>query len=227
MAMPAMTSANMTQTALTLQADAAHRQAIYKRLTRRNRLVAILRIGVPALGLLVLLLLIGQIYISSLTGRFGVGRIAVTREAVTVDTPQYSGVLDNGTTYRVWASSAQAAVTAANQIALSDAALTMTRPTGLVTQVNARQAMLDIGAETVKIEGVAVIAESTGTTGTVVDSLFDYASQSLVATGRVHVDYADGSTLDGVGMTYDVTTALWTFSHATVTLPSTPGSETP
>ena len=222
-----MTMAAARPPAMDLQQDALHRQAIYQRLGRRNRLVAILRVGVPALGVLVLVLLVGQIYLSSLTGRFGVGRIDVTPEAVTIQTPQYSGVLDDGTSYRVWASSARAAIGAADQIDLSEAALTMTRTNGLVTQVSARQAMLDSGAETVTIDGVAIIDESTGTTGTVMNSVFDYAAQTLVATGRVHIDHADGTVLDAVGMTYDVTNAVWTFSRASVTLPDTPGSETP
>lgn len=222
MAMPAPHAPSMD-----FQADAAHRQAIYQRLGRRNRLVAILRVGIPALGVLVLVLLVGQIYLSSLTGRFDIGRIAVSPEAVTIDTPQYSGVLDDGTTYRVWASSARAAIASADQIELTEAALTMNRASGLVTQVSAREALLDSGAETVTIAGVAVIAESSGTTGTVMDSVFDYAAQTLVATGRVHIDHADGTVLDAVGMTYDVTNAVWTFSRASVTLPATPGSETP
>ncbi|MGV8831479.1 MAG: hypothetical protein ACOH2N_05840 [Devosia sp.] len=212
---------------MNLQADAVQRQTIYQRLERRNRIVAILRIGIPALGVLVLALLLGQIYLSSLTGRFGVGRIAVTPDLVTIETPQYSGVLDNGTTYRVWAKSAQAAITAPDQIALSQAALTMRRRTGLVTQVDANHAVLDTGAETVTIAGVAVINESTGTAGTVRDSIFDYAAQTLIGQGPVHIDYADGTTLDGVGMTYDANNAVWTFSRVSVTLPSTPGSKTP
>ena len=212
---------------MNLHADAAERQTIYQRLERRNRIVAILRIGVPALGALVLVILVGQIYLSSLSARFGVGRIDISRDAVTIETPQYSGILDDGTSYRVWANSAQAALTAANQIALSEATLVMNRPGGIVTEITAHEAMLDGGAETVAIAGIALIAESTGTTATVMNSVFDYAAQTLVASGRVHVDYADGSSLDGVGMTYDVKQAVWTFSRVNLTLPSTPGSETP
>lgn len=217
----------MANPSMNLQADAAERQSIYRRLERRNRLVAILRLGVPALGALVLVILVGQIYLSSLSARFGIGQIEVSRDSVTIETPQYSGVLDDGTSYRVWAQSAQAALTAASQIALTEAALLMNRPGGIVTEVTAHEAMLDGGAEVVTIPGVAIIVESTGTKATVVNSVFDYAAQTLVATGRVHVDYADGSSLDGTGMTYDLSEAVWTFSRVNVTLPSTPGSETP
>ena len=208
-----------------LQADAAERLATYRRLAGRNRIVAILRLGVPALGLVLLASLLGQIYISSLSNRFGVGRIAVTREAVTVETPEYAGVLDDGTSYHVWAASAEAATDATEMIALKDASLTLDRASGVKMEVNAPAATLDTSSEIVTIAGIAYVEDSTGTAGTIRDSVFDYVSQTLLAKGAVHIDYADGTTLDGVGMTYDAKHMVWTFSDADVTLPSTPGQE--
>ena len=211
---------------LDLQADAAERLAVYRRLDGRNRIVAILRIGVPALGAIILVALIGQIYISSLSNRFGVGRIAVTRDDVTVEAPQYSGVLEDGTTYHVLAANARAAIDATDQIALTDAALTMVRVTGVTMDVTAPAALLDTAKEIVTIEGIAYVEDSTGTSGTIRNSVFDYVSQTLLGEGAVHIDYADGTTLDGTGMTYDARNMVWTFSGANVTLPATPGSET-
>jgi hypothetical protein len=49
---------------MTAHADADTRLRTYQRLTARNRIVAILRIGVPAIGIVVLVGLIGQIYLS-------------------------------------------------------------------------------------------------------------------------------------------------------------------
>ena len=209
-----------------LQADAAERLAVYRRLEARNRIVAILRIGVPALGAIILVSLIGQIYISSLSNRFGVGRISVTRDNVTVEAPEYSGVLEDGTIYHVMATDARAAIDATDQIALTDAALTMNRVNGVTMDVKAPAAMLDTAQEIVTIEGIAYVEDSTGTSGTIYNSVFDYVSQTLRGEGAVHIDYADGTTLDGTGMTYDARSMVWTFSGANVTLPSTPGSET-
>lgn len=211
---------------LDLQADAAERFAVYRRLEGRNRIVAILRIGVPALGAILLVSLIGQIYISSLSNRFGVGRITVTRENVTVEAPEYSGVLEDGTIYHVWASNAVAAIDATDLIALTDASLTMDRVTGVTMDVKAPEATLDTAKEIVTIKGIAYVEDSTGTSGTIHNSVFDYVSQTLLGDGAVHIDYADGTTLDGTGMTYDAKSMVWTFSGANVTLPSTPGSET-
>lgn len=208
------------------QADAAERFAIYRRLAARNRIVTILRIGVPVLGAIILVALVGQIYLSSLANRFGIGRVEVTRDSIKVEAPQYSGVLEDGTTYHVWAANARAALDASDQIVLTDAALTMQRLNGVTMDVAAPSAVLDTTREVVVIEGIAHVEDSTGTAGTIVDSVFDYAGQTLLGKGAVHIDYADGTTLDGTGMTYDAVGMVWTFSRASVNLAATPGTAT-
>lgn len=209
-----------------LHADALQRQATYRRLMARNRVVGILRIGVPALGVVALVGLVGQIYLSSLASRFGIGQIAVSGDSISVEAPEYAGLLDDGTAYRVSATAARAATDATDQIALSDARLAMTRPDGVVTTVAALAAVLDTSDELVVIKDIADVATSEGTRGVVADSVFDYQTQTLVGRGPVTIDYADGTHLVAEGLTYDATKAIWTFTRATVTLPDTPGADT-
>ena len=210
---------------MTLHADAAQRLAIYRGLEARNRIVAILRIGIPALGVVALAALMLQIYVSSRTSRFGVGRIAVSSDSVTVETPQYSGVLDDGTAYRVSAVAAQAAADATDRIGLSEATLAMLRPDGVTMLVDARSALLDTTNQVVEIAGIAEVSNSLGTAGVLRNSVFDYAAQRLVGNGPVSIDYQDGTQLEAEGLTYDATTMVWTFTRATVTLPDTPGAK--
>lgn len=206
------------------QSDASRRLAIYRGLMARNRIVAILRIGVPALGLLALSILLAQIYLSSMTSRFGIARVTVTPDSVSVEAPEYAGLLDDGTAYHVSAISAQAATDATDLIALREATLTMTRPDGMVTNVAAADAVLDATRQWVVIEDDARISNSEGTLGVVANSVFDYAAQSLSGQGPVTIDYADGTRLVAQGMTYDAAALVWTFTRATVTLPDTPGA---
>ena len=207
-----------------LHADAAQRLAVYRGLQARNRVVSILRVGIPALGVIALAALMLQIYVSSRTSRFGVGQIAVSTESITVETPEYSGLLDDGTAYRVSATSAQAAVEATDRIGLTDASLTMVKPDGVTMLVDARAAVLDTTNQLVEVADVAEVSNSLGTSGLLRNSVFDYAAQRLTSNGPVDIDYHDGTTILAEGLTYDATTLIWTFTRATVTLPDTPGA---
>lgn len=212
---------------MTLHADAAQRLAIYRRLEARNRIVSVLRIGVPALGAVALVALLVQIYISSTASRFGISQLVVSSDSITVETPEYSGVLDDGTAYRVSASSARASVDATDRIGLSDASLSMARPDGVTTQVDAAHAVLDTTTQLVEVPGTAEVANSEGTSGVLDDTIFDYRSQQLTGRGPVSIDYADGTHLEAEGLTFDATRLVWTFTRATVTLPDTPGANQP
>ncbi|MNL28221.1 hypothetical protein D3C87_1498570 [compost metagenome] len=75
--------------------------------------------------------------------------------------------------------------------------------------------------------GLADVADSTGTTGTLRDSVFDWRAQLLTTRGPVAIDYADGSTVRAQGLVYDAAAVDWTFERSVVTLPSTPGEGDP
>lgn len=208
---------------MTLHADADQRAAIYRKLQARNRIVSLLRLAVPALGVVALVILVGQIYVASLGSRFGVNQIAFTQDMVTVVAPEYAGLLDDGTGYHVSAISAEAQADATERIALIEAALTMTKLDGVIMTVQAPRAVLDTIRQQVEIADVAYVANSLGTRGTIYDSVFDFATQTLVGNGPVIIDYDDGTHLEAEGIEYDAVSLVWTFKRAAVTLPDTPG----
>lgn len=207
---------------MNLQADAAERLAVYKGLEVRNRVVGVLRYAVPATGVVVLAALIAQIYISSFGNRFGVGRITVSQDAINVEAPEYAGMLDDGSTYRVWSAAATAKVDQLDQIDLTNAALNLVRSTGITMDANAPVARLDTNRRVVVVDDIAYIEDSTGTRGTLYKTEFDWINQVLDSRGKVHIDYADGATVDAEGLYYDTKKALWTFTRARVTLPDAP-----
>lgn len=207
-----------------MTASALDRQALYRRLARRNRIVGALRLALPLFGLVVLLLLSRQIYLSSIGGRFGIGQISVTPDSVAVDAPEYAGLLEDGSSYRVWASLARAATARTDLIDLTDAALLVTDPLGTGRTAEAPEAQLDTANQQVLIPGTAQIGDSTGTEGTLVDSIFDWSAQVLKTRGPVAIDYADGTSVRAQGLVYDARARVWTFAHALVTLPETPGN---
>lgn len=210
-----------------LQADAAERLRTYKRLAARNRFVAVLRIGVPAFGVLLLAGLMVQIYISNLASRFGIDSVSIDRDTVTVESPQYSGLLDDGSAYRVWASFADAPLAATDRINLTDAAVEVVSPKGMIMSVTADVALLDTSGEVVLVDGEASFSDSEGTYGTFSQSVFDARSQTLDSQGPVDIVYADGTALTARTMLYDAKAMRWTFSGVNVTLPDTPASTGP
>ena len=206
-------------------ADVPVQSRIYHRLVRRNRMVAILRIALPGMGLIVLAGLLAQIYLASFTGRFGVGRIEVSPDSILVDAPEYAGLLEDGSAYRVWAERAWAATERPHLIDLRSAHLVVDRPDGVQMQVDAADAQLDTIDQLTIVPGLADIADSTGTVGTLTNSVFDWQAQVLTTTGPVEIDYADGSTVRAAGLVYDAGAHVWTFSRSVVTLPATPGED--
>ena len=75
------------------------RLAVYSALATRNRIIAVLRIGLPLLGALVLGIFILQIQLASLGNNFGIGKVSFNGDAVSVDTPSYSVVMADGDIY--------------------------------------------------------------------------------------------------------------------------------
>lgn len=206
-------------------ADQPGRNRQYRRLLRRNRVVGVLRFAVPALGSVLLVALLIQIVISSFGARFGIGKIEVTPDRIRVETPEYAGMLSDGSTYRVWAEEAEAAIANTDLISMKNVRVVLERPDGVRREASAVDAILDTVKQQVRIENGTEISESSGISGHLTDSVFDWASQTLTANGPVTINYSDGSTVKAEGLVHEADRNRWTFTKAVVTLPETPGEE--
>jgi len=202
-------------------ATADQRFRIYKRLNRRNRLIGLLRLAVPSLGALMLAGLLTEIvFFSSNSADFGIGRVTVNRDTVTVETPRYSGVATDGSTYTVQAATAQARLNATDTIDLTEATLVLVKTDGTEMRAAAAAAVLQTGKEQVTVPGVTEISNSAGTHGTLHGGFLDSKAQELTASGAVDVTFADGMTLQANALHYDYSAAIWTFSRATLSIPT-------
>lgn len=202
--------------------DAGVRARVYARLEQRNRLVGILRVGLPALGVLVLAGLLLQIAVASLLDQFGISNIRIDRESLVVDTPSYSSMTADGTRYSVASQSAQAALGDTDLLHLSKAALTLTKPDGSWLKADAETADMRLSEQTVFVREVMGIADSRGTSGTIRGVHADLVSESMVSDGAASIRYHNGTTLDAETMTYDGKRQLWQFNRVTLVVPSTP-----
>lgn len=206
-------------------ADQPGRSRQYKRLLRRNRIVGILRLAVPAAGSVLLFVLLVQIAISSFGARYGLGKIEISNDRVRVETPEYAGTLSDGSVYRVWADAAEAAIENTDIISMTNARVMLERPDGQRREAAAEEAIFDTVKQQVRIERSTEISDSTGISGRLTDSVFDWATQTLTARGPVEIDYIDGATVRAEGLVHEAELNRWTFTKAVVTLPATPGEE--
>jgi lipopolysaccharide export system protein LptC len=202
------------------------RSAIYSRIARRNRIVAILRIGLPILGGIVLAGLLVRLYVGSLVPDFGFANVTIDRDNLVVETPSYSGVGADGTIYTVAAAAARAAIGDTDLIHLTDASFALKQPTGATYEARAQTARFRMSAQLVTVEGLTNITSSDGMRGTVNDAEVDIGNERMRSAGEVHFIFGGGSTLDAETMTYDGKAQLWTFNNSTVVLKSTPGEDT-
>ena len=196
------------------------RLAVYAALATRNRIIAVLRIGLPLLGALVLGIFILQILLASLGNNFGIGKVSFNGDAVTVDTPSYSGVMADGDIYKVSAQLAQTAVTSLNVIQLTDAGLTLTKPDGTTMTAHATTGSFETLGQIVTVPGTAEVSDSKGNAGTLQKVEVDLPRQILKATGPVKLSFADGATVESSGLTYDAKADRWDFGRATLTVPA-------
>jgi lipopolysaccharide export system protein LptC len=199
------------------------RHARYNGLRLRNRLIGILRIGVPLLGILVFLIFAAQIFLASLGNQFGIGKVSFSGDTVTVDTPTYSGVMANGDVYRISAEAAETTVTDLNVINLKNALLVLTKPDGSTMTARAMAGAFETLGQIMTVPGTAEVIDSTGNSGTLDQIVVDLPKQTLKATGHVVIHLEGGRTVDGDGLDYEAKTDIWTFGKSTMTLPDIAG----
>ena len=205
---------------------AAQRSAIYQSLVRRNRLVAILRIGLPILGGIVLAGLLLRLYIGSLVPDFGFANISIDRDNLVVEAPAYSGVGGDGTIYTVGAASARASISDTDLIHLTGASFALKQPAGASYEARAATARFRMSSQVVTVEGVTEISGSDGTSGTIHDVQIEVGTERMRSGGEVHLSFNGGTTIDAATMSYDGQTKFWQFDRATVVLGATPGEDT-
>lgn len=209
-----------------LAAPTDTREALYTRLTRRNRLVGLLRWLVPAAGVLTFAVVLGMIVIDNLGQRFGFSNIRIDRDNLVVETPKLTSTGDDGTLYALSARAARVRPTQTDLVDMEDAVFAMTPPTGAALEAVAEAGQFQINDQLLTVPGVTHISSTEGLKGTLEAVFADLMNWKMVASGTVDITMPNGSHLVSDGMTYDRATGIYTFKRANLTLVSTPG-ETP
>jgi len=199
--------------------DPSDRRArAYRRFARRNRLIGWLRIGVPMFGALVLAVLLAEIFIANMARDFGISGVRIARDELVIDTPEYSGVMANGTLYTVVAEAASTAIGGADVLKLQDPLLDLTRIDGYRMRASAKTARFSLDRQTVEVDDVLNVSDSSDMQAKLLNAIIDWRAQTLIAKDNVHVVFADGSILTGSALHYDAGTQIWDFDNVKLTL---------
>lgn len=203
--------------------DSRQRGALYKRLRQRNRRVAILRVGVPAIGLVVLLSLVGLIVLDNIGAQFGIASLRIDRDNMVVDSPKLTATGPDGAFYDLEAKEARAAITDTNQVLLSDAKLGVRSTDGPSYTAVLAEGQLEVSSQQLTVPGQVDLSGSDGMTGTLHQVIADFLNKSMRADNGVVITLGDGSVIEADTMQYDGQTRVWQFQRVKLTLPMTPG----
>ena len=215
-------SGSATSLARTGSADAT--AAMLSRLGWRNRIVGLLRVAVPAVGVVAFLALVGQIYLANLARQYGVSGIRIDRGNLVVETPQYSGIGTDGSRYVINASEARSPIDNTNLITMSDATLDLTSPGKTSFHAAATTATTNTASNIVTVPGVATITSDDGLHGTLTKVRSDMRAEITTADGPVDITFADGTTIQASSMHFNGKTAVWTFKNSTLVIQNLPKS---
>ena len=199
------------------------RARLYAALTRRNRLVGVLRIALPVAGAIVLAVVLGGIVLDNLREQFGFASIRIDRDNLVVDTPRVTAAGDDGTLYSATARMAKVRIGSVDLVDMTDAVFSMTSTKGVTFTAAAPAAALQTAEQTLTVPGTLSVKSNDGLHGTLEDFFGDMLNYSIVAHGAVDLTFPEGMRVQSEGMTYDGNAKVWSFSRATVTLQVTPG----
>lgn len=199
------------------------RARLYDSLGRRNRIVAVLRIAVPGAGIALAGVLIAQITLSNLADNFAIGGIRLDRDQLVLDTPSYSGIMSDGTTYEVVAEAARADIDATDVINLDIATIVTEQTDGYTMTANADFARLFLTEQQVIVEGLMVTTDSNGVDGRLHDSVIDWPTQKLTTNGDVRFEFEDGAAIEAKSLVYNAKRQVWDFRGVRYTVPGDGG----
>ena len=198
------------------------RAEIFGRIVTRNRVVAALRLIVPALGVLAFLVLAAQITLANLARQYGISGIRIDRGTVVVEAPKYSGMGGDGSRYLISAREARTPIDRSHLIEMIDASLELVQTGGTSYFAKSATATMNTRANTVKAPGSVAVTGSDGLEGTLTDVDVDSDADLITSNGAVDLKLPDGTTVVAATMLRDGPAGTWTFTQATVVVPDLP-----
>lgn len=211
------TSHSQTQSGQKSRAD------VFAKLERRNLFIGFLRVAVPALGLTLAGFLVFQIFLANIAKEYGISGLRVDKEQVVIDGARYGGVTDDGTRYEIIAEKARVHIDNTDIIDLEMAEITIDAPDGYQLIATAPEAQMDLGKQTVRVTGIMYTKDNDNVIGELNDTIIDWPTQVLTASGPVRFEFADGAIINAQSLVYDASIPTWDFGKIIYNVPGDGG----
>jgi len=208
----------------TIDTDFSTRQTdVFNALIWRNRIIGILRLAVPGIGLIFAGYLIFQIILSSIATAYGISGLKIERDQVIIEQPRYGGVMRDGTAYQILADVARVRISDPDIIDLAGANITIEQQDGYQIIADASGALLNIGNQNVVIPGLLQTLDTQNVRGQLNDVIIDWTTQTLTSKGAVRLEFDDGSVIRAQSLIYNAASGEWDFSGVIYNVPGDGG----
>ena len=198
------------------QATPSTRFELYQRFARRNRLVDVLRIGVPMAGALVLAIPVVQIAISAVGDIIPIQGIRLENDTLVIDAPRFEGRTATGTVYAMVAERAESRIGNLDVADLYDLSIDIEGAGDYRASADFTSAQWTMSTEQLTSNEDVTVVDSTGAHGLLAGIEIDWPGQVITSDGPVRFDFDTGTTLLADTMRHDMDAALWQFSRVSL-----------
>jgi lipopolysaccharide export system protein LptC len=208
-------------------AGSTHRAQLFRQLQRRHRMVRLLRVAVPLVGVLVLAALVLQIYLGALTGGVAISGARIDRSRLIVDRPTINGTLSGVGRYELVAQTASAPITDARFVDLDSIDATMSFDSGARAVGHADSGVLDFPRRQIRTSHAISLTSSDGISARIEGGAIDMVEQTLSTVAGARFEFPGGSSLTARTMTYNATRGTWRFEKVVISIVPPPLAVSP
>lgn len=195
---------------------------LYRRFARRNRLVAVLRVAVPVVGVLLLCVPLVRLGLSMVAETVSVGGVRLERDTLVIDAPRFTGTTGAGEVYAMTARTAQTRVGDLDTADLADLEVTLTGEGGYRAEARFSSAQWVMSAERLSSNEDVFVSDTTGADGVLAGVEVDWPAQIVTSEGPIAFSFSAGGQLRARTMRHDIANATWQFSNVSLLMTPTP-----
>lgn len=208
-----------------VQPDAS--DALYHRILRHNRMIAVLRPVVPVAGVLILALPLVPFALGFSGNGITIGDATLDADTLVIRSPQFEGLTADGAAYRMVAARSESETGNLDVSTLHDLTIALDGEAGYRADVDFARAQWTMSKELLVSNEDVFVSDSTGASGVLAGATADWPAQIISSDGPVAFTFESGSSLNADTMVHDIAAATWHFTGARVEMQPAPDAGEP